>query len=216
MHTLNRHVFFLAFCLSALAGCVDAIGFLELGGHFVSFMSGNSTRLSVSLAGGDHQAALVLASIIGSFVSGAALGVLIRHFTHSPPVSISVLFAVTLLLAAGATAFLMDERLIAVMLIALAMGAENAVFQRDGEVVIGLTYMTGTLVKIGQKIAAAFLGQKRTLWLPYLLLWCGLVTGGILGAVLYMHFGFMGMWVPVAWGSALTIACLLLRRRLVF
>ncbi len=40
----------LALALSALAGFVDGIGFLHLGGLFVSFMSGNSTRMSVSLA----------------------------------------------------------------------------------------------------------------------------------------------------------------------
>jgi len=40
----------LACALSALAGYVDGIGFLHLGGLFVSFMSGNSTRMGVSLA----------------------------------------------------------------------------------------------------------------------------------------------------------------------
>ena len=40
----------LACALSALAGYVDGIGFIHLGGLFVSFMSGNSTRLGVSLA----------------------------------------------------------------------------------------------------------------------------------------------------------------------
>jgi uncharacterized membrane protein YoaK (UPF0700 family) len=42
----------LACALSALAGYVDAIGFLHLGGLFVAFMSGNSTRMGVSLAEG--------------------------------------------------------------------------------------------------------------------------------------------------------------------
>ena len=40
----------LACALSALAGYVDGIGFIHLGGLFVSFMSGNSTRLGVMIA----------------------------------------------------------------------------------------------------------------------------------------------------------------------
>src|SRR5882757_10886260 len=48
----------LACALSALAGYVDGIGFIHLGGQFVSFMSGNSTRMGVSLADGHwHDAA---------------------------------------------------------------------------------------------------------------------------------------------------------------
>lgn len=43
----------LAATLSALAGYVDAVGFMTLGGFFVSFMSGNSTRLGVGLSSGE-------------------------------------------------------------------------------------------------------------------------------------------------------------------
>jgi uncharacterized membrane protein YoaK (UPF0700 family) len=37
------------------------------------------------------------------------------------------------------------------------MGAENALFERDGEVQIGLTDMTGTLVKFGQRLFSALM-----------------------------------------------------------
>ena len=47
---LAQHVTLVA--LSTLAGYVDATGFLMLGGFFVSFMSGNSTRLGVGLIEG--------------------------------------------------------------------------------------------------------------------------------------------------------------------
>lgn len=40
----------MACVLSSLAGYIDGIGFIHLGGLFVSFTSGNSTRLGVMLA----------------------------------------------------------------------------------------------------------------------------------------------------------------------
>src|SRR5216683_1717023 len=53
----SRRNISLACALSALAGYVDGIGFLHLGGLFVSFMSGNSTRMGVSLAEGHWSSA---------------------------------------------------------------------------------------------------------------------------------------------------------------
>src|SRR5260221_9963345 len=67
----------LACALSALAGYVDGIGFLHLGGLFVSFMSGNSTRMGVSLAAGQWLTAAQAFGLIALFVVGAAAGSLI-------------------------------------------------------------------------------------------------------------------------------------------
>src|SRR6266403_3243045 len=67
----------LACALSALAGYVDAIGFLHLGGLFVAFMSGNSTRMGVSLAQGQWVTAAQALGLIALFVTGAAVGSLI-------------------------------------------------------------------------------------------------------------------------------------------
>ncbi|MFJ5369898.1 DUF1275 family protein, partial [Bosea sp. CER48] len=47
MMRYDRPAMGLAFCLSGLAGFVDALGFLSLGGFFVSFMTGNTTRLGI-------------------------------------------------------------------------------------------------------------------------------------------------------------------------
>jgi len=58
----------------------------------------------------------------------------------------------------------------AITAMVMAMGVENAVFERDSEVHIGLTYMTGTLVKVGQRLAGALLGGDWLAWFPYLML----------------------------------------------
>jgi uncharacterized membrane protein YoaK (UPF0700 family) len=71
---------------------------------------------------------------------------------------------------------------------AMALGSANAIFQRDGEVTIGVTYMTGTLVKFGQRIASTLMGGAAFAWLPYLLLWLGLVGGAFLGTNAYVYF----------------------------
>lgn len=88
----------------------------------------------------------------------------------------------------------------------LAMGAENAVFAEDGEVRIGLTYMTGTLVKLGKRLTSAFLGGDPLGWAPYLLLWLGLLAGAFLGAIAYHQLGFPALWAAALAAGALALA----------
>src|SRR5437868_6211026 len=117
----------LACALSALAGYVDAIGFLHLGGLFVSFMSGNSTRMGVSLAQGEWQSAAEALGLVMLFVIGAAAGSLIvlGRGAHRQPM---LLLVEALLLAAAALFYTFGHSAQAVAAIVLAMGLENAVF----------------------------------------------------------------------------------------
>jgi uncharacterized membrane protein YoaK (UPF0700 family) len=81
------------------------------------------------------------------------------------------------------------------------MGASNNVLTREGEVSIGVTYMTGSIVKLGQRIAMAFTGGDRFGWVPYFALWLGFVAGVVGGAASYARFGLADMW-----GAALAAA----------
>src|ERR1700692_1854337 len=174
----------LACALAALAGYVDAIGFLPRGGLYVSFMSGNSTRMGVSLAEGQWSGAAESLGLIVLFVIGAAGGSLIvlGHGVHRQP---WVLLAEALLLAAAALCYTVGLPNAAVAAIVLAMGVENAVFQIEGGAGLGLTYVTGALVKVGQLAAEALRGGARWGWAPNLLLWAALVVGSLGGAVAY-------------------------------
>jgi uncharacterized membrane protein YoaK (UPF0700 family) len=87
---------------------------------------------------------------------------------------------------------------------AVAMGVENIFFAEGTEVRIGLTYMTGRLVKIGQLLAAALAGEDRWGWVPHVLLWSGLLGGGAAGAVAYLAIGSDALWIAA--GAALVIA----------
>ena len=199
----DRRVKWLAAGLSALAGFVDATGFIQMGGFFVSFMSGNTTRLAVGLAT-LSQPAVIAAGLILTFVLGVMLGTLMGKFAPRHRASwVLGLVSLLLMLAAGLGSAGVTIGAIAAM--TLAMGAENAVFEREGEVHIGLTYMTGTLVKLGQHLTRALLGGPRLAWTPYLLLWLGLASGAVLGAADYAYLGLDNLWLAAVAAAGLAL-----------
>ena len=190
-------------CLSALAGFVDAIGFLLTGGLFVSFMSGNSTRLAVAFAEGSNMAFLA-GALIALFLAGVIAGALIAPWKPARRKTIVLASsAAILVLAAGLETA--GYSLTAAMTLAVAMGALNNVFLREGEVSIGVTYMTGTLVRAGQRIAGALRGERPSDWQPYLLLWASLVTGAIAGAFLATSGPELAIWGAAAFAVAMTL-----------
>jgi len=193
----------IAVCLTVLSGYVDAIGFIYLGGYFLAFMSGNSTRLGVGFGQGWMHAALP-AGLISLFVAGVVIGTLTGR-RRGPHRRVYVLALVFLLLAGAALCHRFSADHLTIALMVLAMGAENTVFERNGEVSIGLTYMTGTLVKLGQRLTLAFLGGDRFGWVWHLLLWLGLISGTLIGAIAYERFGLDALWAPVAAALAITL-----------
>jgi uncharacterized membrane protein YoaK (UPF0700 family) len=202
-HTARARAF--AAALSALAGYIDAVGFLTLGGFFVSFMSGNSTRLGVAIAEGSPLAGTALA-LITSFVAGVFLGFLLAR-RGLRMAQARVLILVGALLAGSALLGHGDARLAAALGATAAMGAVNAVFAPTGGFPVGLTYMTGTLVKIGQLLAEAVHGGHPLGWWPYFAHWAALVAGAIAGAWAQARFGLAALWAASA--GALTLAALL-------
>lgn len=202
----------LAVVLSSLAGYLDVVGFIVLGGQFVSFMSGNTTELSTFLGSGAATGAGSVAVLLGMFVVGVMLGAVAARFGDART---TVLTVTTALLVATAAASSVVDPPIAVMIgLPSAMGAMNATFLRQGEVSIGLTYMTGALVKAGQQFVDAVAGGPRWLWLRSLSLWFALAVGGVLGALTHGLTGAVGaMWIGAGVLTVVTIATVTVRRR---
>ena len=200
----------LAVMLAALAGYVDSLGFLHLGGLFVSFMSGNSTRLAVSLSHGDWLPALTAAGLLILFVVGAMLGALAAGPGGAASRSRVLTLEAGLLAGAAAAAALRWPHL-AVALMVLAMAVENSVFLRKGEVAVSLTYMTGTLFRIGHALAASLRGGDPWAFRPYLILWLGLAAGAVAGALAYGGLELMALWPGAAVAAVLAMATRLRR-----
>ncbi len=112
--------------LSVLAGMTDAIGFLATG-DFVSFMSGNTTRLAVSLGEGDFGGLVRLSVALASFVVGNALGVILARFSGRRAAPILVCCAMLLALSA---VWPFDWNVPALVAAILAMGMLNAVVEQ--------------------------------------------------------------------------------------
>ena len=199
-----RGVVVVAVFLSGLAGFVDAMGFITLGGFFVSFMSGNSTKLSVSAADGLVRTALTGAGIVALFVVGVMIGSVTGRragVRHRP----AVLTLVTALLLLAAAVYVTGWTPGAISLMIAAMGVENTTFEREGEVSISLTYMTGTLVKMGQNLVTALSGGPRWGWVRHFALWAAMIIGAFLGATVHRAVGLNGLWIATAWAGVLAI-----------
>ncbi|MCH4268326.1 MAG: DUF1275 domain-containing protein [Brevundimonas sp.] len=204
MRTLTAPDRWLALLLAALAGYVDSLGFLHLGGVFVSFMSGNTTRLAVSLAEGRWLAAGAVGGVLLLFILGAMLGALVAGGEGARSRS-RVLALEAALLAGAALAAGAGLAPLAISLMVLAMAVENSVFLRDGEVGVSLTYMTGTLVKTGHALAAALRGGDPWAFRPYMALWAGLAGGALMGAAVYGRLGLIALWPAAALAMVLAL-----------
>ena len=193
----------LAYGIAGLAGFVDAAGFLAAGGYFVSFMSGNTTRFGVEAAT-QPEAALVPILLILCFVSGVTAGAVVADRSERP--KSAVLMLSTLLIGVGATAHALGAIAVFVGMSALAMGAINNAFRREGEVAVGVTYMTGALVRFGQGLAARLTGRQAPGGLAHLLLWASLAAGAVLGAHVTIGLPALAPWIPLVWAAGLCIA----------
>ena len=103
----DRHRRRFAVALAALAGCVDAIGFLSADGYFVSFMSGNTTRLGVALGTAPAHAlapALLIAGFVGGVTGGSLLTTAVELAWRIERVSVKAALVPAVLVAARDTA----------------------------------------------------------------------------------------------------------------
>lgn len=204
----------IAICLAALAGFVDALAFTSLGGFFASFMSGNTTRMAVGLGNDMPGVAAVAGALVMSFISGVILATVVTRWRQAR-FRESIMVVVTVLLVIAATLASLMPGPIVLIFLAMAMGCENGILHREGEVSVGVTYMTGSLVKMGQKLAEALMGDPdRWAWTRYLFLWLGFVAGAVTGAAGHGRWGWQALWLAPIASAVLAFALLRMRPKL--
>jgi uncharacterized membrane protein YoaK (UPF0700 family) len=135
--------------LSFVAGLVDVLGFSSLGGHFLSFMSGNSTFLALAIGRGDIMLGAGLMALIGLFFIGVMMGMSVwgGYRPRASSLKPLVLLIVALILFGSGFLTLFGFAEAAIGLAAMAMGMMNTALARKDGVVFGLTYLTGAVVQ---------------------------------------------------------------------
>ena len=192
-----------AYAVAGLAGFVDVTGYLELNGYFVSFMTGNTTLLARDIAFGAPRL-LVPALLIAGFVIGVMIGTLLGDRNPGQrQQNITMLVLAGLVLASMARQF--DAAEISLALLVLSMGALNTVLGANKVNPVGLTYMTGALVRTGQMLAERLRGDRSANPAPFMLLWASLLGGAILGALVATHFAQISLWIAVIGAAGLAL-----------
>jgi uncharacterized membrane protein YoaK (UPF0700 family) len=201
----NRTRFGLGVLLTAIAGWVDAIGFISLGGFYVSFMSGNTTQLGIGLTRFDMSLVRVPAILLACFVLGAFVATLVYPLSgrwHLPAI---LLLEGVLLGLALALSFFQIPMFGATEPLAIAMGTQNAALRSDRGDRIGGTFVTGTVFGLGETLALWCLGRGGPRpALRHAVAWSALAFGAAAGAWAFAAHGLLALTVPA--GCLLVLA----------
>lgn len=193
--------------LAALAGMINAIGFLSYSHQAVTHLTGTTSLLSLSLFNSDHTSALHLAGVLVSFFGGATLsGFIIQRQTLKLGRRYGVALATEGLLLAAAAIYMREHLLAGSYFASAACGLQNAMATTFSGAVLRTTHVTGIVTDLGSALGHALRGLEVDL--PRLRLYClvlaGFVVGGIGGAALFDITGTDALFYPA--GLAFTVA----------
>lgn len=201
----RRRVVF-ATLMTAIAGFLDAVGYIQLQHLYVSFMSGNSTHFGMSLARADWSDIALAGVIIGAFVAGALAGTLVAEASNGSVV-IAVLDCefVLLLLAVAIAGRGHDHP--ALVLVAFAMGMQNTLHQVVAGADVGKGFITGALFAFGQSLAL-WLRRRAPIMqaASNLLSWLAFIGGAVLGTLTLDGVGLVAALAAMCLAYALVIA----------
>ncbi|QLL07750.1 YoaK family protein [Mycobacterium vicinigordonae] len=177
----------LSWVLAALAGVIGATAFTHSAGYFVTFMTGNAQRAVLGVFRDDVWLSITAGTLLLCFLTGVVVSSVCRRrywvaHPHGPTVltTFSLVFATGLDIVLGGWAeSLLD--FVPIMCVVFGIGALNTSFVKDGEVSVPLSYVTGTLVKMGQGIERHIAGGKIEDWLGYFLLLASFMLGATIG-----------------------------------
>jgi uncharacterized membrane protein YoaK (UPF0700 family) len=151
----SRNAELLATALAMIAGFIDAYGVITYG-VFVSFMSGNTTQTGYQAAERLFGPASLSALAILFFVVGSFAGtLLVQAAGRLARRAVFGVVAAALAEVVGLTYFGALAVGFGVAIVSVAMGVMNSALSRVGAQSVSLTFVTGTLSRVGSHLALA-------------------------------------------------------------
>jgi uncharacterized membrane protein YoaK (UPF0700 family) len=177
----KRDAMLRACILATVAGYVDTVGYLRFDA-FGGLMTGNTVFLGIALSSGNRGQALHYGAIILAFFVGVVIARTLLRF-HCLPAAVLTLSAAMLVVCA------FYEAPSGALVLAFAMGTENAAATRFGRVTLNTVFITGNLQKFGEGLVGRIWpGQGRHAEAPpsevaiFGLVWLSYAVGAVLGA----------------------------------
>jgi uncharacterized membrane protein YoaK (UPF0700 family) len=205
---LPRWVEYGAFCLSFLAGSVNAVGLLGFSHQAVSHLTGTTTLLGAAIQQGDLAMMLHLFLVIASFFVGAIFsGVLFENtaLRLGRRYGVALLLECCLLLSAM---LLLDQGHVTGQYVAsMACGLQNAMISTYSGAVVRSTHVSGIFTDLGIMFGARLRGVplvRRKVRIFGLLLG-GFLSGGIAGTGLYGHYQYGALLMPALMCASLSL-----------
>jgi len=198
----------LATGLAMLAGFVDAYGIIRYN-TYLSFMSGNTTQAGYRAGQADFALAVPSALGVAFFAGGSFVGALIANSETSEPRRVAFsLVAASLALVVGLTQLGHLSDVVLIALACWAMGLLNTTLSRVGSIQVSVTFVTGTLSRLGMHLALAVKGaplrDSQGSWDTHLHrarlfagIWAAFLGGALLSGAATPRFGVWVLLVPV-------------------
>jgi uncharacterized membrane protein YoaK (UPF0700 family) len=180
---LAPRLFLRAALLCLIAGYVDIIGYIELGGVFAANMTGNSVLLVLAMARGEGFRVVSYVATLAAFLGGAIIASLLRRATRRPLLPLVAAAALVLL-----DALVSAPPLAQLVILATAMGLQGAAITRFGPTSLQTVVVTGTMIRLADNLAALAMPEERNE---------GTAGAGLLDAL---------AWLAYIAGAALAIA----------
>lgn len=182
-------------CLATVAGYLNAVGFLDLGGIYPAAMTGNTTQLGIALGKVDGARIALVGFTLLCFFCGGLFSSFIQRRLANPGLEL-VMMAVLILIAQFVRFFASDTLPLELPLLACAMAMQGETVSRFGGTSLQTVVVTNNLLKFASGIVGRYLyyPEGRTHLLDVILpgsAWLAYLAGAAFGVL--AHF-----FLPVA------------------